>query len=118
MFTFFISIIIVYLIWLLIKPLVIAYARKKYTQKINEMFGQAFGQHPGFGQQDESGRQQRQYRPYPPHRTPKKKVFSREDGEYVEFEEIDIKIDYSGYEGQNSTHPEPQVSDADWEEIK
>ena len=59
----------------------------------------------------------------PRHQQRRKKIFSREDGEYVEFEEIDVKVDYRAQEtaekhGPAYTPREPQVSDAEWEEIR
>lgn len=119
MLEFFGTILILYLVWLLVKPLLLSYARRKYTEKVNDMFNQAFGGQAGFrqgaspfGQQASQRRQQ-----------PKKKIFSREDGEYVEFEEVDVKTDFKASEkAENSdrsyTPRESQVSDADWEEIR
>ena len=41
MLTFFGTILILYLVWLIVKPLLLSYARRKYTQKVNDMFNQA-----------------------------------------------------------------------------
>ncbi|WP_303274207.1 DUF4834 family protein, partial [uncultured Duncaniella sp.] len=51
----------------------------------------------------------------------KKKIFSRDEGEYVEFEEIEVTADHHrAPSNQDSAYTpcEPQVSDADWEEIR
>ncbi len=119
MFTFLATILIIYLVWLLVKPLIVAYLHRKYTQRINDMFGQAFGGVPpgsddhrrrATGTSGSTGYGQRM----------KRKIFSRDEGEYVEFEELDVKIDYSSTEdvGKKYSPREPQVSDAEWEEIK
>ena len=117
MLEFFGTILILYIVWLLIKPMLLNYARRQYTKKVNDMFNQAFGQQAGgynpFGH-DAAGRQQ------PHHRQPqqKKKIFSRDDGEYVEFEEIDVKVETTSESHDPKYTPrEPQVSDADWEEV-
>lgn len=121
MFTFLATILIVYLVWLLVKPLLVAYMRRKYTQRINDMFGQAFGTPP-------PGSDDRRRREYPSGggytgyaQRMKRKIFSRDEGEYVDFEEIDEKVDYYSAEesGNKKYSPrEPQVSDAEWEDIK
>lgn len=114
MFTFIATILLFYLIWLLIKPLLVNYARRKYQEKVNDMFSQAFGQAAG----------NRRDRYSAPRAKQKHKVFSKDEGEYVEFEEIEIKEEFHSNDPVNSTHTppnytprEPQVSDADWEEI-
>ena len=120
MLTFFGTILILYLIWLLVKPLLFSYAQRKYKEKINDMFGQAFNRQ-GFGRQASSSSRQQ-----PPRRHGvRRKIFSRDEGEYVEFEEIEVTTDYrsSQSDSQGSSDPsytprEPQVSDADWEEIR
>lgn len=121
MLEFFGTILILYLIWVLVKPLLLRYAQRKYTEKVNDMFNQAFGPQAGFrtGGAPPFGREPRQ----PRHQQRRKKIFSREDGEYVEFEEIDVKVDYRAQEtaekhGPAYTPREPQVSDAEWEEIR
>lgn len=120
MLTFFGTILILYLVWLLVKPLLLSYARRKYTQKVNDMFNQAFGQQTGYHTGGASPFGQRTAPRQQPRR---KKIFNREDGEYVEFEEIDVKVDYQAtteeHRDTSSYNPrEPQVSDADWEEIR
>ena len=120
MLTFFGTILILYLVWLLVKPLLLNYARRKYTQKVNDMFNQAFGQQTGYQRapnpDSHFGGGQHRRRPYG-----KKKIFSREDGEYVEFEEVKVDFDSTARKPERKdpayTPREPQISDADWEEI-
>lgn len=115
MLTFFGTILILYLVWLLVKPLLFNYAQRKYREKINDMFGQAFNQQ-GFGRQTSSSSSSGQ----PPRRPGvKRKIFSRDEGEYVEFEEIEVSAEYRSSEQSDPSYTprEPQVSDADWEEI-
>lgn len=91
------------------------------------MFGQAFGQSPyghasnGANRASDGGR-----KGFARHSTPqrKRKIFSREDGEYVEFEEIEAKAEFRHTSPQTDgskasyTPREPQVSDADWEDVR
>lgn len=48
------------------------------------------------------------------------KIFTREDGEYIDFVEIDEKIDFTATDSASSryTPREPQVSDAEWEDVR
>ncbi|MCM1355473.1 MAG: DUF4834 family protein [Staphylococcus sp.] len=121
MLTFIATILILYIVWLLVKPILLSYAQRKYREKVNDMFNQAFGaqrqSYPGQGEararQAEGARRNKRYR------APKQKIFSREDGEYVEFEEIEVTTtEYRSAADSSYTPREPQVSDADWEEIK
>lgn len=117
MFTLIFTILIVYLGWLVVKPLVAAYMRRSFARRVSNMFGQAFdptGQ-GGFGQ----GAPRRDNAPQRP---PRRKIFSREEGEYVEFEEVTVHTSASTSTPppHNAPHTprEPQVSDAEWEEVK
>lgn len=126
MLTFLATIFIIYLLWILVKPLLMSYARRKYAEKVNDMFNQAFGGGQPFGTgQTQAGRNGssnprggRREAPRYPGR--KKKIFSREEGEYIEFEEIEVRTEYRSASAKDSSYTprEPQVSDADWEEIR
>lgn len=118
MFTFLATIFLIYLVWLLIKPLLVSYARRKYTERVNDIFGQAFGTPPS-GYQS-AGNRQRKENPFEGYyRRKKGKIFSKDEGEYIDFVEIDEKVDYSSRGQRRESHPrEPQVSDAEWEDIK
>lgn len=120
------TIIIVYVLWLVVKPLVAKYLQRKFQQKVNDMFRQAYG----FSQDDFRRETHRtESRNASPRKRNSRKIFSREDGEYIEFE--DIKVEYStetdtsahfssssgGDRRPSYTPREPQVSDAEWEEI-
>ena len=127
MFTFFGTIILVYFLWLVVKPWVARYMRRKFQQKVNDMFRQAYGgPTQGFPFGDDYEVQARQAREQQARqRQPHRKVFSREDGEYVEFEEVQVKAEYTTASSSDSSQPdkpdytprEPQISDAEWEEI-
>lgn len=116
------SIIIVYLLWLVIKPFFVAYAQRKYRQKVNDMFNQAFGGGQNTGGNTRTGTHTGG------NKRRKKKIFSRDEGEYIEFEEIKCSKDEDSRQPNNTssasdsksayTPREPQVSDADWEEIR
>lgn len=126
MLTFLATIFIIYLLWILIKPLLMSYARRKYAEKVNDMFNQAFGGGQPFGagqayagrNATQDPRRARRETPRSPGR--KKKIFSREEGEYIEFEEIEVRTEYRSTSAKDSSYTprEPQVSDADWEEIR
>lgn len=112
MLTFFLTIIIVYVLWLVVRPLVVNYARRKFAQKMNDAFRRQFEQAMGM---DSGASRPKQQAP-----RAKRKVFTREDGEYIEFEEIErtaVTEEYTSFDPSH-TPREPQVSDADWEEIK
>lgn len=125
MFTAILTIFVVYFLWLVVKPLVARYMRRKFQQKVNDMFRQSFGgQAQGFpfgdayDAREQGDRQQRQQ--YSHGR--KEKIFSRDEGEYVEFEEVVVKVtEESGSRPSGNagyTPREPQISDAEWEEIR
>lgn len=122
MLAFFGTIIIVYVMWLVVKPLVTRYARRKFEQKVNDMFRRAYGDAFGAGGGDGTSRKASAHNSA---HAPGRKVFSREDGEYIEFEEIECTIgdtSYAAAAGTSEGNPrhtprEPQVSDAEWEEI-
>lgn len=113
--------------WLVVKPLVARYMRRKFQQKVNDMFRQAMGGGPGGASAAdpfEAYRRQQQQAQQQARRGSKRKIFSRDEGEYVEFEEVHIQADYTS-DASSSTRPgsgytprEPQVSDAEWEEIR
>ncbi|MCM1052147.1 MAG: DUF4834 family protein [Paenibacillus sp.] len=121
------TIIFVYVMWLVVKPLVARYMKRKFQQKVNDMFRQAMGGDPfaqgAYGGQQGSGAQRQQE--YEARRERKRKIFGRDEGEYIEFEEIHVTADYTSQSADNGnprnkrayTPREPQISDAEWEEI-
>lgn len=125
MFSILFTIFIVYLLWLIVKPILVVYTRHKYQQKVNEMFNQTFGGgQPPYGSGDRQSRNGRA-NPRSAYSRMKKKIFSRDEGEYVEFEEIETSVDDDRRRNASTsssssayTPREPQVSDADWEEIR
>lgn len=123
-FTIFGTIILVYFLWLVVKPWLARYMKRKFQQKVNDMFRKAYGMDPSqempFGTSNGHARNDT---PYAAPRRPRRKIFSRDEGEYVEFEEIHIQADYTSTadHGTSRTHytpKEPQISDAEWEEIR
>lgn len=118
MLTLIATIFIVYFVWIVVRPLLTGYIRRKYREKINDMFNQAFGMG---GQSPYSTGQGSARREAPRRQTGKKKIFSRDEGEYIEFEEIEVRTEYEAAASVDKsayTPREPQVSDADWEEIR
>lgn len=64
------------------------------------------------------GKRQREEEPQP---KVKKKVFSRNEGEYVDFEEISVEVSGETRDSAGNTvryEIEEQISDAEWVEIK
>lgn len=111
--------------WLVVKPLVARYMRRKFQEKVNDMFRQAMGGAPeGTSPDDpfEAYRRQQQQARQQARRNVKRKIFSRDEGEYVEFEEVHIHAGSSAeastqHSRSGYTPREPQVSDAEWEDV-
>lgn len=117
-------ILVIYFLWLVVKPYLLRYAQRKYQEKVNDMFNQAFGTQGRTytrtyttGQQQKQRDNSRRSSRYPGRR---EKIFSRDEGEYIEFEEIEVKTEYRSSTASDSSYTprEPQVSDAEWEEIR
>ena len=114
-------ILLIIFIWFVAVPVVKFFLRaRRQTKAWREFYRQAMGgtQQPG----DARSRQARR-----PSATPKK-VFSKDDGEYVDFEEItDTEATAQSSSGTTYTRThtetrytgprEDQIADADWEEI-
>ena len=126
MFTAIITIFVVYFLWLVAKPWLARYMRRKMQQKVNDMFRQTFGGAQArdfpFGAQSEPRQQQSRQRQEPP-RGPRRKIFSRDEGEYIDFEEVTVRTgdpassQASATDKRAYTPREPQISDAEWEEV-
>lgn len=125
MFTAIITIFVVYFLWLVAKPWLARYMRRKVQQKVNDMFRQSFGgahaQGFPFGTQSDSRQQARQRQESP--RGHRRKIFSRDEGEYIDFEEVTVRTDdtassQTSASGKRAYTPrEPQITDAEWEEV-
>lgn len=116
MLTIIVTILIVYVGWLVIQPLVSRYLRRKMTERVEDMFARQFGM-PDAKEarrrydeaRKEAERQARRNR----------KIFSKEEGEYIEFEEITVtQTTQTTYTAAGDFTPESQISDAEWEELK
>lgn len=126
MFTAIITIFVVYFLWLVAKPWLARYMRRKMQQKVNDMFRQSFGgaqaQVFPFGAQSDPRQQQSRQRQEPP-RGPRRKIFSRDEGEYIDFEEVTVRTgdpasSQASATGKRAYTPrEPQITDAEWEEV-
>ncbi len=114
MFTLIFTILIVYFLWLVAKPLISAFLRRRFQQKVNDFFrqsyGDAFGMNPG-------GTGQGRKKQDAPRQQRRSKIFTSDVGEYVEFTEIEGKVEYT-ITDPSYTPREPQVSDAEWEDVK
>ncbi len=100
--SFFFLLIIALLFFILWPVLRLLFAVKSATSRARQAF---------------TGQQQRQQEPQTQTR---KKVFTREDGEYVDFEDIAVSSTSSSRNASRSDNftPESQISDAEWEDIK
>lgn len=117
------TIFVVYFLWLVVKPLLMRYAQRKYQEKVNAIFEQAFGaQGQPYARAYASGQHKKRdsRRRSPRYPGQREKIFSRDEGEYVEFEEIEVSAEYRSAPASDPSYTprEPQVSDAEWEEIR
>ncbi len=110
-FGFIIFLLFIFIIWPIVHVAgAISKARRQFYDR-QEAFRQAYGAN----NQNNNSRQNQ------PHKG-KRKIFSRNDGEYVEFEEVTTASSYTetkknGY-GEERYTVEQQVTDAEWEDIK
>lgn len=101
------------LMWLMSKQ-----ARKQYEQM--------FGQQPPSSSQQRRGRAQgwspfsRNKGQRKPNKRRRSKIIGKDVGEYVEFEEISVYTPPTSHrEESHKKYPdEPQISDAEWEDLK
>ena len=108
MITLIISIFAVYFAWLVIKPWLAWYARRKFEQKVSDMFGFR----PAGGGEQQTARAQQTHSP----RRRGKKI-GRDVGEYVEFEELEGRMAPPVQTDSGYTPRESRISDAEWEDI-
>lgn len=131
MLTFFLTIIIVYVFWLVVRPLVARILRHLFQKKIENIFRNAYGD-PQSGPTSDN---QRRSRDRKSQRAPRRKIFSADEGEYIEFQEITVETStteydsadtqgstsrtttYTSYSSKTYTPREPRISDAEWEEL-
>lgn len=119
-----IAVLLIYLLWQLL-PRLIYWTVGWWVRRLQrKAFQQAFGgrQPGGFGNADPAASTRRHRQDGSARRDRREKIFSREDGEYVEFEEIAADpATTDGRPGQadSSTRfvKEEQVSDAEWTDI-
>lgn len=109
----FLTLIYIFLLILLIRFVVRGYMMyRRYKKAMTD----AFGFNP-FG----SARQQTNHsdgRQQTARRQEKKKVFDREDGEYVAYEEVSVShTEQSAADGSTREVTEEQIIDAEWEDI-
>lgn len=125
------TLLIVYLGWYLVKPLVGRLIVWWLKRKMSRAFGDAFS-----GGGTPYGSRRASDRPGPaPRQARKGKIFGRDEGEYVEFEDIAVSSAECQAHGNDFGHDprqssaahgakhgpytprEPQVSDAEWVDI-
>lgn len=113
--TFFIFFLILLLVilWPVLK---LGYKVHKAQSQARKAYEEAFG----YRQPHSSGDGTRQRGPRESRDNgARRKVFTAEDGEYVEFEEIEIDVkEASGPAPVGDFKPEQQVEDAEWEDIR
>ncbi len=115
MLTFFLTIIIVYVFWLVVRPLAGRLARRYFQRKAEDFFRNAYGVPPTGNSANDRTRSAG--------KAPKRrrKIFSADEGEYIEFQEItvDSSTEYTSttYSSTTYTPHEPRISDAEWEDL-
>lgn len=109
------TILIVYVLWLVVRPLLAGYLRRRFQRKVEDMLRNAYGipRDPG------TPRDARNRDNTPPRR---RKIFAADEGEYIEFQETIIEVSTETGTGPSvhttaHTPAEPRVSDAEWEEL-
>lgn len=86
----------------------------RMRRQMNDAFG--FDPFGGSRQYGPSGSQSHQQ---PRRGKRKSKVFTKDMGEYVEFEDIqEYRRDASAEQPRTDIKPEPQITDAEWEDVK
>lgn len=117
--TFFIFFLILLLVilWPVIK---LGYKLHKAQARARKAYDEAFGyRRSQSGSDDYSHGAGRRDRSKARGNSTRRKVFTVEDGEYVEFEEIETDIkEASGPAPVGDFKPEQQVEDAEWEDIR
>ncbi|MDE6378288.1 MAG: DUF4834 family protein [Duncaniella sp.] len=111
------TILIVYVLWLVVRPLLAGYLRRRFQRKVEDMLRNAYGI-----PRDPDPRRQGNSRGNSAPGGRRRKIFAADEGEYIEFQEtvIEVTAETSGStpSGDFSHTPaEPRVSDAEWEEI-
>lgn len=105
----------IYLLFLALRPVFVWLMRKFLQHQARRFFNQAYY---GRTADDTSSSSSRRSQGQDPARhRKKKKVFGRNDGEYVEFEEIKVSRDTSIEPGPDCVGEE-QVTDAEWTDVK
>lgn len=104
----------IFIVWPIVRVFYYLYNARKFARQQQEAFRKAYSRATeGSGSNYEPDSRQNQSR--------KKKVFSKTDGEYVDFEEISCETTTIGTETSATSDTyirEDQVSDAEWTEIK
>ncbi len=89
------------------------------TRRMRNMFRGFGATDGGYGSERESSQRSRGGWTYPMRR--KKKVYTREDGEYVDFKEVTVTETETETRDASGTHRtyvrEQQITDVEWEEI-
>lgn len=108
--SFFITLLLFVLLWPLVKVIYYVIRTRRYIRRQQEDFRRAYSDAYAGRQGNPSGGPA-------PHRR-RKKVFSKTDGEYVDFEEIVCDVESTDPQPDTEFYREEQVSDAEWTEIK
>lgn len=91
----------------------------RQTRRVRNMFRDFGASAAGFGSDSEPSQRSRGGWSYPMRR--KKKVYTRDDGEYVDFKEVTITETTTETNDASGTHTtyvrEQQITDVEWEEI-
>ncbi len=112
-FKIFIILFLIFVIWPVVKVIYYLSNARKFARQQQDAFRKAYSQSaPGSASGNYSTGNSG-------HHTRKKKIFSKADGEYVEFEEISCDMPGEASSSTTDTYiREDQVSDAEWTEVK
>lgn len=106
-----------YILWRMVRWLVPIIGRWLLRKQAEKIYTNVFGQRPPAG-----GFRSGAYSEQTPAPAPKKKVFDKFDGEYVEFVEIEETQTASTNANNTRTEvrykKEEQISDAEWQDIE
>lgn len=106
---------LILVIWPIVKVLYYLFSARKFARQQQEAFRKAYSRSADGSDSDHYGGGDNQR-----HRGRKRKIFSKADGEYVDFEEIssDTTIGEEASATSGTYTREDQVSDAEWTDIK
>lgn len=112
-----ILLLVIFVLWPIARAVWMVYKLRRQARKAFEQFGQ---QQEAYRRRQEAEHRPAGWQPAPQ----RKKIIGKDQGEYVEWEEVTVTVETTTTENsserdvKNRTAAEPQISDAEWEDIK